>query len=253
MLRHATFPSTAPTDSIPRGYGIKEILRSVQRLACTGMEQLAVIEPRDAAFRRGAPAGGRVQFSQTAARLCYRAMKDENEGGAVNAHERLFASLYEELHRVAERQLRGNAAITVSPTTLLHETYLNMASRDPSSFKDREHFMAYASRAMRGLLIDRLRSRASQKRGGEFEHTPLATEAGNAHAELLELEPIHAALERLGQSHPRLAELVDLKFFCGFSFDEIAGLLNLSARTVKRDWEKARLLLYRFVEQAPHP
>lgn len=113
--------------------------------------------------------------------------------------------------------------------------------------------MAYASRAMRGLLIDRLRSRASQKRGGEFEHTGLATEAGEARAELVELEPIHAALEQLGQSHPRLAELVDLKFFCGFSFEEIGELLNISARTVKRDWEKARLLLYRFVEQTPHP
>jgi RNA polymerase sigma factor (TIGR02999 family) len=189
---------------------------------------------------RPLPAGAHASYA-------WETMEEKCDGNAQSAHEMLFATLYDELHRVAERQLRSNAAITVSPTTLLHETFLNMNSRDASSFKDREHFMAYASRAMRGLLIDRLCGRAAQKRGGEFELTRFPTEVPEAFTASMDLEAIHAALEQLAATHPRLAGLVDLKFFCGFSFEEIGGLLKISSRTVKRDWEKARILLYGFL------
>jgi RNA polymerase sigma factor (TIGR02999 family) len=175
-------------------------------------------------------------------------MKSAETGDAA-ARQQLFATLYSELHRMAERQLKRNAAMTVSPTTLLHETFLSMLGRE-NAFADRAHFMAYASRAMRGLLIDYVRSRLAQKRGGEFHITSLPTEVPEAYTDDLQLEKMNGALEELSVEHPRLAQLVDLKFFCGFSFTEIGELLDISERTAKRDWEKARLLLHRFIKDA---
>jgi RNA polymerase sigma factor (TIGR02999 family) len=159
----------------------------------------------------------------------------------------LFITLYNELHRMAERQLRRNASMTLSPTTLLHETFLSMLG-SKAGFSDRSHFMAYAARAMRGLLIDYVRSRTAQKRGGQFQITSLPTEVPEPAGADLELDRINEALEELAGSQPRLAELVDLKFFCGFSFVEIGELMGISERTAKRDWEKARILLHRHIK-----
>src|SRR5262249_57014572 len=131
----------------------------------------------------------------------------------------LFTVLYDELHRLAQRELRRSAHLTMSPTTLLHETYLNLSGRQTGVFPDRARFLAYAARAMRGLLIDYVRARRAQKRGGAFEITSLRTELpGAAAAETGEIEGIAEALDALGAEYPRLAQLVDLKFFCGFSF-----------------------------------
>jgi len=169
------------------------------------------------------------------------------EGGDPGAREQLFAALYQEVHRLAQRELRRNALLTMSPTTLLHETYLNLSERDAVSFPDRAHFLAYASRAMRGLLIDYVRSRRAQKRGGAFEITALPTEIPAGEAGTDQLDGLGEALEALGEVEPRLAHIVDLKFFCGFSFAEIAELLGISERTAQRDWDKARILLQRFL------
>jgi RNA polymerase sigma factor (TIGR02999 family) len=169
------------------------------------------------------------------------------ESGDPGAREQLFAALYQELHRLAQRELRRNALLTMSPTTLLHETYLNLSERDAVSFPDRAHFLAYASRAMRGLLIDYVRSRRAQKRGGAFEITALPTEIPAGEAGTNQLDGLGEALEALGEVEPRLAQIVDLKFFCGFSFAEIAELLGISERTAQRDWDKARILLQRFL------
>ena len=168
------------------------------------------------------------------------------ERGDAASREELFTVLYRELHRLAQRELRGRAFLTMSPTTLLHETYLNLSGRTGSVFPDRARFLAYAARAMRGLLIDYVRSRQAQKRGGAFQITSLPTElpAGGA-AE--DLEGIGEALEALGAVEPRLAQLVDLKFFCGFSFAEIAELQGISERTAQRDWDKARILLHKHI------
>ena len=169
------------------------------------------------------------------------------EAGDPGAREQLFAALYQELHRLAQRELRRNALLTMSPTTLLHETYLNLSERDAVSFPDRAHFLAYASRAMRGLLIDYVRSRRAQKRGGAFEITALPTEIPAGEAGTDQLDGLGEALEALGEVEPRLGHIVDLKFFCGFSFAEIAELLGISERTAQRDWDKARILLQRFL------
>jgi len=169
------------------------------------------------------------------------------EQGEAGSRERLFAALYDELHRLAQRELRRSPLLTLSPTTLLHETYLNVSSRQGGMFPDRARFLAYASRAMRGLLIDYVRSRRAQKRGAAFEITSLPTECPQGAAADEQLERIGEALEVLGADEPRLAQIVDLKFFCGFSFAEIAELLGISERTAQRDWDKARILLRRHI------
>lgn len=170
-----------------------------------------------------------------------------SEPGNVAEREQLFAALYDELHRAAQRELRRNAAVTLSPTTLLHETFLNMSQRDGAIFSDRARFMSYAARAMRGLLIDYLRGRQAQKRGGEFAITSLPTELPLAASEDFEMEKLSEALDTLATVDPQLAECVDLKFFCGFSFADIAAMRSVSERTVQRDWDKARILLHRFM------
>lgn len=169
--------------------------------------------------------------------------------GDATARQQLFAMLYRELHRVAERELKRNASLTVSPTTLLHETYLSMRQRNPALFADPPQFMAYAARAMRGLLIDYIRSRMAQKRGRGFQITSLPTEVPEPAGVDLEIEKLGEALEELEATDPRLARLVDLKYFCGFSFAEIGGLLGISERTAQRDWDKARIYLHRVLKE----
>ena len=168
------------------------------------------------------------------------------ESGDGAAADELFSSLYSELHRLAKRELarRGSPA-SLSVTTLLHEAYLDIAAREGSCFPDRPRFMGYAARVMRGLIIDHARSRNAIKRGGEFQITSLKTEAGENLVDAKELSAISDALDQLAKVEPKLAELVDMKFFCGLSFAEIAALENLSERTVQRRWEKARIYLHR--------
>jgi RNA polymerase sigma factor (TIGR02999 family) len=165
-----------------------------------------------------------------------------SEAGDAGAREALFTILYAELHKLAQRQLRRNSALTLSPTTLLHETYLDMSSR-AAAFPDHARFLAYASRAMRGLIIDYVRDRSAQKRGGDFEITVLPTELPQGAESDAELTRLSDALDALAQIDARLAQVVDLKFFCGLSFAEIAAALGTSERTVKRDWQKVRILL----------
>jgi len=157
----------------------------------------------------------------------------------------LFAALYAELHRLAKQQLfRHGAAVSLSATTLLHQAYLDMADREGSAFPDEDRFMGYAARVMRGLIIDHARSRQAQKRGGMFEITSLGTEAGELTVDSREIAQIGAALDELAKRDEPLAQLVDLKFFCGFSFEEIAKMRGVSERTIRRSWEKARLYLH---------
>jgi RNA polymerase sigma factor (TIGR02999 family) len=173
------------------------------------------------------------------------------ENGDHSAADALFSALYAELHELARRQLAGSGSgVTLSPTTLLHEAYLNMAQREGAVFPDRARFMGYAAKVMRGLIIDNARSRGAQKRGGAFQITTLDEEAGAAVVDDGELVQIGAALEELTAVDPPLADAVDLKFFCGFSFPEIAQMRGVSERTVQRHWEKARIYLHRRIREA---
>lgn len=170
------------------------------------------------------------------------------EAGDPRATEQLFATLYAELHRLAEHALRRQgASLTLGATTLLHEAYLNISTREGTVFADRARFLSYASRAMRGLVIDYVRRRGARKRGRQFEITLATTEppVPGAWESAADLERIADALDELATVDPALTELVDLHFFCGYSFAEIAALRDVSERTVQRDWRKARLLLHR--------
>jgi RNA polymerase sigma factor (TIGR02999 family) len=167
------------------------------------------------------------------------------ENGDIAAADELFAALYAELHRMAKRELaRQGAPPSLSVTTLLHEAYIDISGRAGVSFPDRARFMGYAARVMRGLIIDHARSRAAVKRGGEFQLTSADGHDVENPADPKELSDISDALDLLAKVEPDLAELVDLKFFCGFSFGEIAGLRKVSERTVHRQWEKARIYLH---------
>lgn len=166
------------------------------------------------------------------------------ESGDASAADALFAALYSELHGLASHQLARSAGwVTLGTTTLLHEAYLNISRRDGLAFPDRAHFMVYAARVMRGLLIDYVRGRKALKRGGEFQIGPLTEEVPAEPDEGEHLARVGAAVDDLAKLDPLLAQVVDLKFFCGFSFAEIAALRGASERTVQRHWEKARMLL----------
>lgn len=163
----------------------------------------------------------------------------------------LFDTLYAELHRLARRELaRQRPGNSLGVTTLLHEAYLRMSARDGTVFPERHQFMAYAARVMRGLIIDDVRRRQSQKRGGMFHLTSIRTDQAECVADAQELSRISDALDELVKIDAELAEIVDLKFFCGFSFIEIAAMRGVSERTVQRSWEKARIYLHRAIAEA---
>ena len=167
---------------------------------------------------------------------------DRGDESAANA---LFTTLYSQLHRLAKYELaRQGMPVSLSATTLLHKAYIEIADKDANAFPDRARFMGYAARVMRGLIIDHARNRQAQKRGGQFEITTLGDKAENVvdHRELLR---INDGLNELAKAEPALAEVVDLKFFCGFTFAEIAAMKGIAERTVQRQWEKARIYLHR--------
>ena len=167
------------------------------------------------------------------------------EEGDRSAADLLFTALYDELHRLAKSQLaRNGAGATLGTTTLLHEAYLDIAGRE-AAFPDRGRFMAYAAKVMRGLIIDYARGRQALKRGGGFEITTLVTGSEDAVPDDQELSRIAAAVDDLAAIDAPLAEIVDLKFFGGFSFAEIGAMRGVSERTVQRQWEKARMFLHR--------
>ncbi|WP_200230816.1 ECF-type sigma factor [Rubrivivax gelatinosus] len=163
------------------------------------------------------------------------------DAGDGEAAARLFDTLYRELHRVARREVHAHAAgMTLGATTLLHETYLDMAGRE-LSFPDRARFFAYASRAMRGLIVDRLRARHALKRGGSLQFTEWKTDAVGVPP--AGDDGVVDALAALARADAALAELVDLHCFGGLELVEIAARRGVSERTVQRHWEKARLYL----------
>jgi RNA polymerase sigma factor (TIGR02999 family) len=168
----------------------------------------------------------------------------------VAGHE-LYGILYAELHRLARRELHRQGSLAdLGATTLLHEAYLRVSGNERSSFADRGRFMAYAARVMRGLIVDDIRRRRSQKRGGLFHITSLATQHADDVPDPRALLKLADALDELATVAPELAEIVELKFFCGFTFPEIAAMRGASERTIQRYWDKGRLYLHRALSSA---
>jgi RNA polymerase sigma factor (TIGR02999 family) len=172
--------------------------------------------------------------------------------GGNESLDRLVPLLYEELKRVAHRQLRREApGQTLRTTDLVHEAYLRLVDQTQLTQRGRAYFFAGAARAMRQVLIDRARRRRAAKRGGGASDVDIdrATIAVDAFAErLLDLD---AALEELARLSPRQARVLECRYFGGLSVEETAEALEVSARTVKYDWALARAWLYRVLQDGP--
>lgn len=165
--------------------------------------------------------------------------------GDVDAWDDLLPLVYEELRRVAQRQIRRAGGLrTLNTTALVHEAYLRLAAGDSPEYEDRIHFLAVASKAMRHVLIDYARRHQASKRGGKLERVPLdeaRIAAGERADTFLALDQ---ALTRLETVAPRLGRVVECRFFGGMTEVETAASLGVTERTVRRDWTKARLWLY---------
>ena len=169
---------------------------------------------------------------------------DAARGGDRGALDRVLSTLYQELHAMARRQLAGQQAHTLDATALVHEAYLKLIGRQSAQFDDRAHFFAYAASAMRSVVVDYARQRLAQKRGGDLHRVtelPEEVEGGlRLDEETLGLD---TALTRLAAVDERLAQVVELRYFAGLSELEIATLLKRSERSIRRDWQKARVFL----------
>lgn len=166
--------------------------------------------------------------------------------GDRDALDRLFPVIYQELRRVAQRQMRRERPDhTLGVSGLVHEAYLKLVDQAQVDWQSREHFYGVAARAMRQILIDYARRRRAGKRGGEWDRTSIAEKELAFDAPLEELLAVEEALERLDQVDPRLRKLVEFRYFCGLTEEETAQVLGVTVRTVQRDWVKARAWLYR--------
>ncbi len=178
-----------------------------------------------------------------------QAMKDGDSG----AIDQVFELTYRELHHLAHQRLHGASKLTeLNTTSLVHECYLRLVHLGQLETRDRTHFIAYAARVMRSIVVDFVRRRLAQRRGGRELHITLATDIPDAatfrEQELLRVDEMLQELDRLD---PRLVQVVEMRYFAGLTEEQIAESLGLTARTVRRDWEKARLLLFAALQESP--
>jgi RNA polymerase sigma factor (TIGR02999 family) len=165
--------------------------------------------------------------------------------GDGQAASQAYALLYDDLRRLARARLRQHRTMTLLDTTsLVHESYLKLVGNQALAIEDRHHFFAYASRVMRSVIVDFARARQAERRGGDAEHvvldTVLSEQIAGPETDVLR---VHEALEVLAEADARLAQVVEMRYFGGMTELEIGEALGLSERTVRRSWEKARLLL----------
>ena len=170
------------------------------------------------------------------------------DGEALNA---LFAVSYEDLRRMAHNRLRSSPRGSLLDTTaLVHESYLRFAEAGQLRIEDRAHFFRYAGQVMRSVVVDLARARLSERRGGGMQPVTLNTAIGEALGQGGETEilQVHDALDELARLDERLVRVVEMRYFAGFTEVEIAESLGVTERTVRRDWEKARLLLAKLMQ-----
>ena len=165
--------------------------------------------------------------------------------GDAGARDALFSVAYQELQQLAQARLRGGGRNTVLETTsLVHESYLRLVAAGTLRAEDRRSFFAYASQVMRSVILDSVRERRAERRGGDVPQLTLHTEAAeNLAGDEQTILKVHDALLALEQADARLAQIVEMRYFGGYSVQEIAETLELTERTVHRDWVKARLIL----------
>lgn len=165
--------------------------------------------------------------------------------GDREAADRAYALLYADLRRLAHSRLRHEGEFTLLDTTaLVHESYLRLQGSAAPQVSDREHFLAYAARVMRSVVVDLVRARKAERRGGGAPHVTLSTTVAEGHGgDADEVLQVHEALHTLAAQDARLASVVEMRYFGGLSEREIAQALGVTERTVQRDWHKARLFL----------
>lgn len=164
--------------------------------------------------------------------------------GDTEALNEIFATLYPELRSLARSRLRRNAKLTLLETTgLLHESYLRLVKLGRLNVESRSHFLAYAARTMRSIVVDFARQRMAERHGGGRAETEIHTDIVPAAKGEEEIIRVHDALQDLGKVDERLVRVVEMRYFGGLTEDEVAEAMGVSERTVRRDWEKARLML----------
>ncbi len=167
--------------------------------------------------------------------------------GDASAHDELFGLVHTELRGLADRAIRGmRAQQTLQATALVHEVWIRLAGPDAQTPRNRRHFLGVAAKAMRSVLVDHARREGRLKRGGGRPRVGLSSEIVDAYAErALDLIELDDALERLALEEPRLAQIVELRFFAGLTIAQTAEVLELGTSTVERDWRLARVWLRR--------
>ena len=171
--------------------------------------------------------------------------------GAPGAFDRVVTLVYEDLRRIAHRQLGRMPRGTVNSTALVHEAYLKMVDQSRVSWQDRSHFFGIAARAMRQILVDHARRRGRQKRGGNPKPATLDDTMIAVTADAERILLMHEALDRLTALDPRLTSVVECRFFAGYSEEETAEILGVSPRTVRRDWMRSRAWLLELMQSVP--
>jgi RNA polymerase sigma factor (TIGR02999 family) len=168
------------------------------------------------------------------------------------AFAKLTPLIYEELRRIAHRHMGGQRPDhTLQTTALVNEAYLRLADQTKPNWQSRAHFFAVAARAMRQILVSYARSSRAQKRGGGGARIELDEAAILSPEQSKEIVDLHEALESLGTLDSRKGQVVELKYFGGLNYDEIAEVLKISPVTVRRDWEFAKLWLYTELHNPP--
>ena len=170
---------------------------------------------------------------------------DAYRSGDTGASDQLFELVYGELHSMARRQLRfRRPGDTINTTGLVHEAYLKLFDRSDADWNDRSHFFAVTARAMRQILVDYARMMHAQKRGGDAHRTELNSGVLFEEAKPLDLLDLEEAMKKLAELNPRMAQIVEMRYYGGMEIQEIAAVLDISSRTVDRDWYKAKSFLY---------
>lgn len=170
----------------------------------------------------------------------------ELSGGNRKVEAELIPQIYDELRRVAGRYMRFERPNhTLQPTALVNEAYVRLIQEPNLHWKDRAHFFATAAQLMRHILVDHARARRAGKRGGVQNQITLNEDVVASPGEGVDVLALHEALEKLAAVNPRQGRIVELHFFGGMAFEEIAAVLDVSERTVKRDWAMARIWLFK--------
>jgi RNA polymerase sigma factor (TIGR02999 family) len=178
-------------------------------------------------------------------------LRDELRAGRTEALDEILPLVYEELRRTARRELAVRPSDTLSATGLVHEVYLKFSRSEKAEWQNRAHFLSVAAIAMRHILVDRARRRTAEKRGGTQRPVTLDENLVDGNHDPESLLELDEALTQLAKIDERLARVVECRFFGGMTEEETAESLGITARTVRRDWTKARAVLYRALHEPP--